>query len=766
MKSSSARSVTRSRVPMIALLALAASIGLAACGTDNPARGPAGPGDGGSGQTGPSGPTGPADVPIALGGDVKNVGTGSALTAQQIADIGTLVATIDSAAITGNKPVIEITVKTDKGGAALGLAATTLRLGVAKLVPAAGGLPSRWQSYINRSGTPSIATPALASAVQANTESGIAAGWQELGAGKYRYTSAVDLSRVTTPIAVSYEPALTHRISVAIDLSGNARTLAPDNPFKDFVPNGGAVTSNKRIAATANCTTCHVRFAEHGGPRRSNEYCAVCHNPATIDPDSGESVDFAYMAHSIHRGKARATAYVVYGFNGERFDAGKVTYPQPASFCETCHVQSASAPQGDDWQTNPGAASCGGCHDAGLNKTGPSTTTGQYTYSYTHSTTILPPGFIANDGTCTGCHRADGVAGGILAVHQSDPERKAIDNGSLFTYKVLSVQNAVAGQAPKVTFQILGADGKPVDVKAITTGRLRLDFAWSTPDIHNVADVAGDKYAANRGQAIVIDLIANMASVVANGDGTYSYTLSQVLPAGFDNPTLGKGLMVVLEGRRVMPDGSEAHPESAFAFAGGAPREKLVEQAKCEACHKRLVAHGGSRAGDPMICTACHNSSVGGTWDGTTGPDVLGPLALGAFIHNVHAGNVARIGAITYPQSLARCTGCHVDGKAYTARTSALPITVDAGTTLASGAATLAWKDDLTDSATAGTCKGCHTSSTAITHMQGQGGSFGVPKALVPSSSVEGCVVCHGKDRTFDTEKLHCGTLPYGQCAP
>ena len=120
-------------------------------------------------------------------------GTGSTLTAQQIADIGTLVATIDSAAITGNKPVIEITVKTAKGGAVLGLAATTLRLGVAKLVPAANGFPSRWQSYINRSGTPSIATPVLASAVQANTESGVAAGWQELGAGKYRYTSAVDL---------------------------------------------------------------------------------------------------------------------------------------------------------------------------------------------------------------------------------------------------------------------------------------------------------------------------------------------------------------------------------------------------------------------------------------------------------------------------------------------------------------------------------------------------------------------------------------------
>ena len=763
MKPSSARTMTRSRMPLIALLALAASLGLAGCENDG---GPAGPGGGDTGQTGPTGPTGPADVPISLGGDVANTGNGAALTAQQIADIGTLVATIDSATITGNKPVIEITVRTDKGGAVLGLAPTTLRLGVAKLVPAAGGFPSRWQSYINRSGVPSIASPTLASAVQANTESGIAAGWQELGAGRYRYTSAVDLTLVTIPIAVGFEPTLTHRVSIAIDLSGSARALAPDNPFKDFVPDGGAVTSNKLIAATANCTSCHVRFAQHGGPRRSTEYCAVCHNPATIDPDSGESVDLAYMAHSIHRGEARGTPYVVYGFNGARFDAGEVTYPQPASFCETCHAQSASAPQGDDWKTNPGAAACGGCHDAGLNKVGPSATTGQYTYSYTHTAAILPPGFTANDGTCTGCHRTDGVAGGILASHQADPARKAIENGSLFTYKVLSVENAVAGQAPKVTFQILDADGQPVDVKAITTGRLRLDFSWSTQDVHNVAEVAGDAYAADRGQALVIDLIANMTSVVDNGNGSYSYTLAQVLPAGFDTATLGTGLMVVLEGRRAMPDGSAAYPESALAFGGGVAREKLVEQAKCENCHKRLAFHGGSRAGDPMVCTACHNSSLGGAWDdGAGGTDSLGPLALGAFIHNLHAGNVASIGAITYPQDLARCTGCHVDGKAYTARSGALPITVDAGTTLASGAVTRAWQDDKADSATAGTCKGCHTSAEAASHMESQGGSFGAAKVLAPSSAAEGCVVCHGKGRTFDTEKLHCATLPYGQCA-
>ena len=105
-----------------------------------------------------------------------------------------------------------------------------------------------------------------------------------------------------------------------------------------------------------------------------------------------------------------------------------------------------------------------------------------------------------------------------------------------------------------------------------------------------------------------------------------------------------------------------------------------------------------------------------------------------------------------------------MDGKFNVARTSALPITVDAGTTLTNGAATLAWKDDLADSATAGTCKGCHTSAAAATHMQSQGGSFGVAKTLVPSSPRKVVRCCHGPGQTFDTEKLHCDTLPYGQC--
>ena len=398
---------------LLAALLLAATLGIAGCEGDNQSQEP--PPTGGTTEPPPPGPTGPADVPISQGGDVANVGTGSALTAQQVADIGAFVATIDSAAVTNNKAVIELTVKTAQGGAVLGLAATTLRLSIAKLVPAANGFPSRWQNYVNRSVVSTIVTPtALPNAIQATTESGVAPGWVELGAGKYRYTSAIDLANVTSPIAVAFEPALTHRVSIALSLSGsvNQGSLAPDNPYKDFVPDGSAVTTTKLIAATQNCAGCHVQLAEHGGSRRTVEYCVTCHNPATTDPESGESVDLAYMAHSIHRGENRAIPFVVYGFNNEKFDASVITYPQPTSFCETCHTKTAAMPQGDDWQTHPGAAACGGCHAAGLTKTGPSATTGLYSYKYTHTTPLIP-GYVASDGTCDGCHRSDGVAGGI-----------------------------------------------------------------------------------------------------------------------------------------------------------------------------------------------------------------------------------------------------------------------------------------------------------------------------------------------------------------
>ncbi len=786
MKIAGAQGITRSRVPLIAMLALAATIGLAGCSGDDGrtgATGPQGPG-GGTGPTGPTGPGGSPGPSIEQGGTVV-IGNGTTLTEEQIAAIGGLVASIDSASIAGNKPVIEFTVKTAHGGGALGLAPSVLNFMVAKLVDDTGyGMPSRWQSYVNRTQTASASGPmVLPSAVQATTENGAAGTLVELDAdgdgalddGKYRYTYGVDLANVTAPRAVPYEPSLTHRLGLEIRMSGEAEALAPDNPTVDLVPDGGAGSGTKLIAATENCESCHARFELHGGPRRNVEYCVTCHNPGTIDPDGGQSVDLAYMAHSIHRGEDRTNAYIVYGFGGTAHDYSEVTYPQSTLFCENCHTASAASPDGDAWKANPSASSCGGCHDIGLGKTGPDAATGLYTYTYSHQAFA----YTANDGVCVDCHRAGAAAGDILESHLKPlfagnvrSPRYGVERGRDFKYEILGATNLAAGQTPTVTFRVLD-NGAAIDAKT-QPGNLTLNLAWSTTDFHNLAckiDVADDPatvgvdetcvagtLAGSRGRGVTYAVL-NSANVAGPaGDGSFTFTAPGPLPAGVDGT-----VMVALYGRLDFADGSRANPSAtvfpaaaADGSVGGRPR--LVDKAKCGNCHELVMAHGGGRNGETMMCIACHNSSGG--WQSADAADDYGPIAFGAMTHNLHNGTMRAFGPVTYPQSLSRCEACHVAGSYYTARVDALPISVNPGPDLdlvANGVQNQNLFDDTWHSATAGTCGYCHDSDPARAHMEQNGGVFDgpPPKALIPSSAMEACAVCHGPGRAVDTVKAH-----------
>ena len=141
--------------------------------------------------------------------------------------------------------------------------------------------------------------------------------------------------------------------------------------------------------------------------------------------------------------------YIVYGFGGTAHDYGEVTYPQSTLFCENCHTASEAAPDGDAWMTSPSAAACGGCHAQGLEKTGPDVATGRYAYQYQHSSVDL----LVNDGLCGDCHRAGGVGGAILDAHKKPVFasgnrnlRYSVERGRDFTYEILSVINAAAGQ--------------------------------------------------------------------------------------------------------------------------------------------------------------------------------------------------------------------------------------------------------------------------------------------------------------------------------
>ena len=139
-----------------------------------------------------------------------------------------------------------------------------------------------------------------------------------------------------------------------------------EGPFKDHVVMfddvsrvlklAGTFTDKARqIATTEQCAACHVRLGLHGGPRRSVEYCVTCHNPGTVDPDGDESVEMSYMVHSIHMGRERPLAYIVYGYGGSVHDYSDVGYPQSPLYCENCHAAGIGA-EGGVWDSTANTA--------------------------------------------------------------------------------------------------------------------------------------------------------------------------------------------------------------------------------------------------------------------------------------------------------------------------------------------------------------------------------------------------------------------------
>jgi OmcA/MtrC family decaheme c-type cytochrome len=799
MKSGTVRGVTRSRVSLLALMAVAA-VGIAGCSGSSGKSGAQGP----TGPTGPSGgpgPTGPATPPSIEAGGPVEIGDGSALTAEQIKAIGVLVAQITSASIPVGTPVpvIEFTLKTSHGGAAIGLAPSALSVTIAKLEPAPPSsttYPQKWQSYVNRTQTATAGPEPLVSATQANTESGSAGTLVELSPGNYRYTYKVNLSTVTTPIVVPFEPSLTHRVGFEVRLSGAAEPLGPDNPVKDLVPDGGAGNGNKLIASTVACDSCHERLDLHGGPRHTVEYCVTCHNPGSVDPDSGNSVDLAYLAHSIHAGELRGPVspwrgstpnptpipYVIYGFSipptpPPPTSFGDVTFPQDLLFCNKCHTATGptATTDGDAWMVNSSASACGGCHIAGLNQESYDATTG-YTYTYTHSTFA----FTATDGDCGQCHKEGGAAGSTADNHLNwvsasnspgAPLAKAL--GADFKFQVLAVSNLGLGNVPNIKFKVTHADGTPYNIvtdPAFNQGSnstLNINIGWdAAADITNATSdgtepgLRSNSSPRRSGYALQMNLpqVKSAANAAQPGgpaaDGSYTIPFFTAMPVATTN------LMVQMDGHpRALPPGkSNWATESVNAAAGmtvfytGTPRAKLVSEAKCENCHNQLQLHGTNRNGDPQGCTVCHNSS-GGYADNA---EILGTIAFGAFVHNIHLGLVPNVGEITYPQSLDRCQACHIDGTYYTARPGAVAISTGSGVDLFN------LKDDTWSSATAGTCGTCHSDSTAHAHMVQNGGQFDVDgenaddeKTQVPSSATEACTVCHGPGRVADTVQVH-----------
>jgi OmcA/MtrC family decaheme c-type cytochrome len=213
-------------------------------------------------------------------------------------------------------------------------------------------------AYTTRTQTSSITGK---TAIQAGADSG--GTTQTVALGEYIYTFK---SKAVAKGGGAFDPSATHRLGVygsrnltEFDLGTNY-----DSEIYDFVPAGGK-PSPREVIKTQSCNKCHDDLAFHGGSRRGIELCIMCHTDQTVDPDTGNSVDFRIFAHKLHFGENLPSVkagkpYQIIGFNNSVSDYSTVAYPSMAGTaptitirCESCHEQNTGAAQATAYYTNP-----------------------------------------------------------------------------------------------------------------------------------------------------------------------------------------------------------------------------------------------------------------------------------------------------------------------------------------------------------------------------------------------------------------------------
>ena len=633
---------------------------------------------------------------------------------------------------------------------------------VAAYIPKGG---TQYWSYATRAQTSPITK---ATANQAGADSG--GTTQTVSVGEYIYTFK---TKAVAKDGGAFDPTATHRVGVygsrnltEFDLGTNY-----DSEVFDFVPAGGK-PSPREVIKTQSCNKCHDDLAFHGGSRKGMELCIMCHTDQTVDPDTGNTVDFRVFAHKLHMGEnlpsvKAGTPYQIIGFNQSVSDYSTVAYPSAAGTapnvtmrCESCHEQNTGAAQANAYYTNPTRAACGSCHDDVNFATGKN-----------HSGSNLP---MASDNQCTTCHIPQGDLSfdasikGAHMVNTEDPARPGL------VLDILRVDNGKAGSAPTVTFSAKDFSGAPVAMSDLTTtpNRIALVMAGNTSD-YGTVDFGPDTVNTPG------NVSENPAPAAKCGsDGTCTYTFTHKIPA-----TATGTFAMGIEGRRgwtVLPGTEQAMSTEygaknkvVYFSVDGSPvqqRRQVVDIAKCNACHTSLSLHGENRNQIEM-CVLCHNPNQ---TDAPTRPS--GPAAEKAkpnqsvnfalMIHKIHTGekmttdfnttytivgfggSVNPFNDVRYPVmgptgttgDTAKCGMCHVENATTNVYTEAnfpigrAPVQDPQGKLSPAAATTSA-------------CTACHQNTSALAHALSQTDSkFG-----------ESCDVCHGLGTDFDVLKEHAG---------
>src|SRR5215510_1710766 len=270
-------------------------------------------------------------------------------------------------------------------------------------------------------------------------------------------------------LPATFDSRATHTVGGELSV-GNRRYVA--NPVYSFVPTGAKAIAAQSIAETTTCNNCHDPLKAHGGTRVETGYCALCHTSQLVDPETGESLDFKFFIHKIHRGKylpsvKEGKPYLIVGVRQRVFDYSTVVSPQsvvtetiPKEYrnCAGCHAN----PKVASWKTFPSTVGCVSCHDNLDLKIGKHHPSGP-----------------AAEGTCVNCHQADGPEfGPSVAGAHVFPGNAAQLPGLVFD--ILKIEGGRPGTNPIVTFSLKDKSGAPINADQMNN--LSLVLAWPTTD--------------------------------------------------------------------------------------------------------------------------------------------------------------------------------------------------------------------------------------------------------------------------------------------
>jgi OmcA/MtrC family decaheme c-type cytochrome len=483
------------------------------------------------------------------------------------------------------------------------------------------------------------------------------------------------------------------------------------NDVFTFVPNGATPTNTRQVVVTAACNQCHNPLNEHGGDRLLTQYCILCHQPQTVNPDTLNTMDMKVFIHKIHDASnlpsvKAGTPYQVY-HRGAWENFSNIVFPQDVRNCTTCHTSAAA--QNTAWKTNPSRAACGSCHDDVNFATG--------------TNHVGLPQF--DDTQCAYCHATP-------TAHDFDasiPGAHVVPNYSTslpgLVVKVLGVTNTAAGSQPTISFSLFDKSGNPVDPTKIT----KFSAVLGGGNVDYGTGAAGIR-------------VSETVTKVTGSAGTYSYTMTNKIPAG---ATGSYTIMLMATNNVTLLPGTvdstaavdNALPSIYYFSVDSSPvqaRRVVVSTANCSACHSDLqFVHGGTR-GNSQACGICHNPTL---TDGTSKQSVNFAWQ----IHSIHRGSnlanpyilgTTNYQSILFPGDLRDCNTCHVGASYQVDNIGAKAPVVSTGgftpTTLPTAAA----------------CQGCHDDIDTASHALANTTSLG-----------ESCVVCHGINGAFAVDTVH-----------